>query len=147
VDALELAGARDRGPSHADAVEIANLMQAYALYTDAGRRDEMAALFTDEATWDGVELGYGAAAGPAAIVDAVLAHFDPARPMVHLPGPPLLVQTSEDEVEAFSWCLATRLADGATKPLIYFSYEDILRRTATGWRFVARTLRLRFRAG
>lgn len=143
--AMRIAGAWRNPPSADDAVAIGNLLQAYALYTDQGLRAELAGLFTDDASWDGTELGYSAAVGPQAIVDVVQAHFDPAKPMVHLPGPPLLVQVDANAVEAVSWTLATRLENGVTKPLIYFSYTDVLRRTGTGWLFASRVLRLTFR--
>ncbi len=144
--ALDLAASRERAPSADDAVAIGNLLSAYALYTDFGRRAELAGLFTPDATWDGTELGYAQAAGADAVVEAVLVHYDAARPMLHFTGPPLLVQTGPDDIEAYSWCIATRLADGVARPLIYFGYEDVIRRSGTGWRFAARRLRLRFRA-
>ena len=65
--------------------------------------------------------------------------------MVHLPGPPLLVATSTTSVEAYSWCMARRIADGRTTPVIYFSYEDTLVQRGERWLFARRHLRLRFR--
>jgi len=128
-----------------DVALIGNLLQAYALFTDAGLRDDLASLFTEDATWDGTSLGYATATGPTTIADVVLAHHDASRPMVHLPGPPLAVR-SGDDLEVFSWTVATRLVDGATKPLIFFSYRDVLTRTDEGLRFRSRVLDLTFRA-
>jgi len=126
--------------------ELQNLTQAYALLTDEGREAELAALFWPDAVWDGSELQYGIATGPEAIAKLVLAHFDPARPIIHLPGPPLLTATADGDVEGTSWCLATRLVDGRTAPMIYFYYHDVMRCDAQGrWRFARRYLRLRFR--
>jgi SnoaL-like domain len=134
-------------PSPEVAVELQNLMQAYALLTDEGREPELAALFWPDAVWDGRELDYGIATGPQSIAKLVLTHFDPARPVVHLPGPPLLTAVSDREVEGVCWCLATRLVDGRTDPMIYFYYHDLMRSDAHGrWRFAHRYLRLRFRA-
>jgi len=127
-----------------DVVLVGNLLQAYAVFTDAGLRDDVAGLFTADATWDGSVLGYGMAAGPDDIADLVLGHHDPARPMVHLPGPPLVVR-SGDDLEVFSWTLATRFVDGATKPLIFFSYHDVLGRDGASLRFRSRRLDLTFR--
>jgi len=144
-DDVRLARRWRQTPSPETALEIGNLLQAYALFTDHGHRDDLAALFTADATWDGTEIGYATASGPDAIADCVMAHFDPEKPMVHLPGQPLLVQVDDDHIEAFSWTLATRRSGGVTKPLIYFSYDDVMRRTPEGWLFRSRALKLRFR--
>ena len=67
-------------------------------------------------------------------------------PIEELPGPPLLTVTSDGDVEGICWCLATRLVDGRTAPMIYFYYHDLMRCDAQGrWRFARRFLRLRFR--
>ena len=62
--ALDLASRWGSAPPPADAVEIQNLLLVYALYSDAGRVEDLASLFTDDATWDGRELDYGVAEGP-----------------------------------------------------------------------------------
>jgi len=127
---------------------LQNLTQVYAVLTDAGRAEELAELFTSDASWDGEELGYGSARGPADIASTVLAHFDPARPMMHVPGAALLVAISDTEVHGVNWCLATRSSTDSNSPLIWFMYDDVFRRDDDGeWRFAARTLRLRFRTG
>jgi hypothetical protein len=146
TDAMTIAMRWRDLPTAEDALEINNLMQAYALCTDLGRIDELASMFTDDAFWDGHELGYGTATGPVDIANIVAGHFNPDKPMMHSPGPGLLTRTADGVVEAFSWCLAARFADGHTSPVIYFSYEDELRRTPDrGWLFSRRYLRLRFR--
>jgi hypothetical protein len=125
---------------------LQNLMQAYALLADEGRESELTALFWPDAVWDGRELQYGIATGPAPIAELVLVHYDAARPIVHLPGPPLLTMAPGGDVAGVSWCLATRLVDGRTTPMIYFYYHDLMRCDAQGnWRFASRYLRLRFR--
>jgi SnoaL-like domain len=143
--ALDLARRWRDAASADDVVLITNLLQAYAVFTDAGARDDLMRLFTPDARWDGRPLDYGLATGPDEIADVVLAHHDPDRPMIHLPGPPLAVR-SGDDLEVFSWTLATRLSDGATKPLIFFSYHDLVCRQDGGLRFRSRTLALTFRA-
>src|SRR5271154_4503426 len=91
--AVESAVRWEAVPPPAVAAELQNLVQAYALLTDEGREAELAALFWPDAVWDGQELRYGVATGPAAIAKLVLAHFDAARPIIHMPGPPLLTAT------------------------------------------------------
>ena len=61
-------------PAPGVAVELQNLVQAYALLTDEGRESELAALFWPDAVWDGRELQYGIATGPESIAKLVLAH-------------------------------------------------------------------------
>ena len=145
-NAVESAVRWEAAPPPSVAAELQNLVQAYALLTDEGREAELAALFWPDAVWDGRELQYGVATGPESIAKLVLTHFDPAKPIIHMPGPALLTATSEGEVEGVCWCLATRLVDGRTAPMIYFYYHDLLRCDAEGrWRFARRFLRLRFR--
>jgi len=140
--ALELAARWESAPPATEAAEIQNLLQVYALYADAGRVEELASLFTDDARWDGQELGYGLAEGPTAIAERVAGHFRADAPMMHLPGPGLLIADSADSAQSLCWCLATRWTDGVPMPLIYFAYQDELRRGPDGrWRFRSRYLR------
>ena len=141
-ESMRLAAGWERPPSGDDASAICNLLQAYAMFSDNGCRAELIGVFTADATWDGTATGYDYCVGPEQIADTVLQHLDPACPMVHLAGPPLLVSIDEDTVEAFSWCLATRLVEGVTKPIMYFSYQDVIVRTTAGWRFRSRVLSL-----
>ncbi len=104
-------------PDARDVQALQNLLFAYAKYTDAGCRTELAALFTDDATWNGDELGFGSATGPDAIAALVTAHHDPAEPMMHLPGPAALTVVDADTVQAELWCLATRWVDGCADPV------------------------------
>ena len=135
------------GPAPADAQQLQHLLQVYGFLTDQGRGDELAALFTEDAEWDGTEFGYGAATGPAAIAALVTGHHDPTRPMIHLPGPAVLTPVSADEVHGVCWCTATRWTGTATGPVQYFHYEDVFRRDDGGWRFARRLLRRRFPDG
>jgi hypothetical protein len=148
LSAVESAVRWEDAPPPDVAAKLQNLVQAYAVLADEGRESELAGLFWPDAAWDGRELGYGVASGPAAIAKVVLEHFDPGRPMVHMPGPALLTMAPNGDVEGLCWCLATRLTGGRTAPMIYFYYHDLMRRDMDGnWRFARRYLRLRFRDG
>ncbi len=131
-------------PPPAVVQQVINLLQVYGRWTDAGRTDDLATLFTSDAEWDGRELGFGHAAGPQAIAELVTAHADPTRPMMHMTGPPLLMALSPTEVRAVTWCQATRCVDGRTTPVIYFSYDDVIRGGEEGWRFARRHLNRHF---
>ena len=132
-------------PEPADAIAVGNLVQAYAVYADGGRTDLVASLFTEDALWDGTALNYGMAEGPAAIGTIVTGHFRADEPMMHVPGPPLLVAVSPDEIHGVCWCLATRWTAGTTGPLIRFYYEDVVRRGDDArWLFARRRLRPAF---
>jgi hypothetical protein len=132
-------------PDPADAVAVQNLVQAYAVYADAGRTEAVAGLFTEDAVWDGTALNYGTAEGAEAIGVIVTGHFRPDEPMMHLPGPPIVTVAGADEIHSVCWCLATRWTAGTTGPLIRFYYEDVVRRAADGrWLFARRRLRPAF---
>ena len=97
--------------------QIQNLLQAYATYTDFGHPSELAGLFTPDAVWDGTVHGFGLAKGAEQIAALVTAHFDPANPMMHMPGPASLTTTDDDDVvHGACWCMATRWFDGAVQP-------------------------------
>lgn len=122
-------------------VLLHNLVQAYAMFTDAGETTRLAELFTPDAEWDGSSLGYGTAVGPEAIAQLVCGRHKADEPMMHMPGPVLLVALDDVEVHGVSWCTATRWTEGAMRPVIYFYYEDIFRRAADQtWRFSRRHL-------
>src|SRR3954470_14284628 len=125
--ALDLAARWADAPSSDDVRDITNLMQAYAVFTDYGRVADITSMFTPDAVWDGHEIGYGVAIGPQDIAATVASHYRPEKPMMHVPGPPLVVSQSADVAHAYSWCLAARFADGRTSPVIYFTYEDEIR--------------------
>jgi len=125
--------------------QLQNLVQAYALFADAGLRAQVSQLFTADAVWDGTSLGYGTAVGADGIAAHVCMHHRVAEPMMHLPGPPLLSAVTDSEVHGVTWCMATRWADGTTRPVIYFYYEDGFRRGEDGsWRFCRRQLHAAF---
>jgi hypothetical protein len=141
----DLPGRWSEAPPADVAVELGNLVQAYALLTDQGRADALAALFTDDAVWDGSALGFGVSTGPADIAERVTAHFRADAPMMHLPGVPLLVAAGEGEVHGVGWSMATRAENGVVgSPSLHFYYEDVFRRGDDGrWRFAQRVLRYR----
>ena len=138
MDNVETATGWASTPAPADADLLRNLALAYTVFTDNGRRDEVKALFWDDAVWDGTELGYGVGTGPEEIAEIIFSHYDPARPMFHFNGPLLLNGLGDDEVRVYSWCIASRRSDG---PVIYFAYDDVVRRhPSRGWLYSYRRL-------
>ena len=112
---MNVPGGRDVGlhvverwgdPPAADVVSrLNNLVQAYALLSDHGRAPELAALFTDDAEWDGVDLGFDSATGPLSIAQRVIEHFRESEPMMHMTGPALLTSVTDTEVHGVA-CMA-----------------------------------------
>ena len=132
-------------PEARDVQAAQNLIQWYAFHVDAGRADDVAALFIADAVWDGEELGFGRAVGADSIAAHVCAHFRPDHPMMHLAGPAALEMSGDDEIQAVCWCLATRWTGAAPGPFIHFYYDDVLVRGEDGtWRFGSRHLRPAF---
>lgn len=132
-------------PPPATTVLLQNLVQAYAMFTDAGDTARLAELFTADAQWDGSGLGYGTAVGPEAIAELVCGRYKADEPMMHMPGPVLLVALDDVEVHGVSWCTATRWTEGAMRPVIYFYYDDVFQRaTDATWRFSRRHLHAAF---
>ena len=143
--ALGIAGRWMTPPPSPTFEQLQNLVQAYALFTDAGQVAQLAELFTTDASWDGTRLGFGTSAGATAIAAHVCAHHRIDAPMMHLPGPALLSAVSDSEVEGVTWCTATRWVDGTTRPVIHFYYEDNFWRGEDGmWRFRRRRLHAAF---
>ncbi len=130
-------------PPSDDVQQVQNLLQMYGFLVDQGRGPELGTLFVDDAEWDGSELGFGSAHGRDDIVALVTGFADPARPMIHLPGPPVLTGGG-DEIHGVCWCMAVVWTGSGTTPPLYFHYEDVFQREAGDWRFARRVLRRRF---
>jgi SnoaL-like domain len=130
-------------PPPDDALEVQNLLQMYAFLVDQGRGQELGTLFVDDAEWDGTEIGVGSARGRDDIVALITGLIDPARPMIHLPGPPVLTGGG-DEIHGVCWCMFTMWTGSGTAPILYFHYEDVFQRESGDWRFARRVLRRRF---
>ena len=138
---LETASRWAMPPPPATCLVLQNLVQAYAMFTDAGETARLAELFTEDAEWDGSGLGYGTAVGPEAIAQLVCGRYKADEPMMHMPGPVLLVGRDDVEVHGVSWCTATRRTGDAMRPVIYFYYDDVFQRaTDETWRFRRRHL-------
>ena len=143
--ALQVAGRWAMPPPPPTIGLLTNLVQAYALFADAGREAQLAELFTTDATWDGTSLGYGTALGARDIAAQVCGHYSAGEPMMHLPGPPLLSAVTDSEVQGVAWCMATRWADVKLRAVIYFYYEDTFQRADDAtWRFSRRHLHAAF---
>lgn len=112
----------------ADRVEIADLIARYALHFDAREGAEFAALFTDDATFlrpDGVVV---------AGADELAAMADGAPAMQHFPTPPAIDFDGDDVARARSRVIALRADATALHMVTAAEYDDVLRRTADGWR-------------
>ena len=124
-----------------DRLAIHELLARYCHSIDAARGELCAALFTEVAT---LETPVGVAAGAEAIqawIDERLALRQPDIQVRHSPLAILLARLSADEVRVRSTLLYTwetleipREVDVKSTVI----YEDVVRRTAQGWRFASR---------
>lgn len=118
---------------------VRNAVAAYAHALDAGRTDELAALFTP----DGVAeiVGMGAYEGREAIREGYAA-FTPKAPQLHLVANTVLTSWSEDDVTAASDVAVLHRGRSGWRVGTTGRYDDALRRTDAGWLFTRRVLTL-----
>ena len=114
-------------------VGVQTTLAAYAHALDAGRTDELVALFCAQGTAE--IAGVGTFHGHDAIREAY-AGMVPTRPQVHLVGNTLLTSWNEDEATAISdFVFLQRGASGWGVP-VTGRYHDVLRRADDGrWQF------------
>lgn len=136
-----------RGLDVEDERAIQRMILAYGIGADFALVDEMAAMFTPDAVWDGTEFRFPVCHGP----EEIRAHFAtecvPGMRQVHVMEPPLLAPGEDaDHAVGLVPFNAMQAAGGEGKVAgqhTYGIYEDRYRRTADGWRIEHRTLRLR----
>ncbi|WP_029431376.1 nuclear transport factor 2 family protein [Blastococcus sp. URHD0036] len=118
---------------------VLNAVAAYAQALDAGRTDDLAALFTP----DGVAeiVGSSAFTGRDAIREGYAA-FAPSAPQLHLVANTVVTPASEDEVTAVSDLAFLHRGKSGWRVQLTGRYDDTLRRTYEGWRFTRRVLTL-----
>jgi len=117
-----------------DQFAIRELVARYNYAIDEGRPDEWVATFVPDGTFESSALGTHTGA------DALLAFakgYIEAFPGRHLTSD-FVVEVNGDD--ARSRCYLIAVNNGTTPPTILATavYEDILRRTPSGWRFVHR---------
>jgi len=122
-----------------DLVEIQQLYATYNHLIDAGRGAEWAALFVDVGTLD-TGMGFAVEGTEQARTE-----FGDSVPAM-MPGSRHVVSNLQISVDGDSAAAAAYLQlwgagdEGVAKLLVSGVYEDTLRRTDQGWRFVERVL-------
>lgn len=123
---------------HEDILAIEQLQRAYARLNDEARWHEAAALFTEDACFTRPAAPAQPIVGRAAILQAFLAR-PPGPPRRHLVANPEAVLLDADNARAR--CHSILLVDlGEGRGTVTVGgFEDVLVRTAGGWRFRSRT--------
>ncbi|SEP05161.1 nuclear transport factor 2 family protein [Trujillonella endophytica] len=126
-------------PDPSVSAAVHNAVAAYAHALDAGRTEDLAALFTP----DGVAEVVGSALyeGRDAIREGYAA-FAPTAPQLHLVGNTAITSWSQDAATAVSDLAFLRRGKGGWSVQLTGRYDDTLRRTDEGWLFTRRVLTL-----
>lgn len=121
-----------------DLLAIQQLLQTYARLNDDARWHELAALFTDDAQFVRPTDPQRPIVGRAQILQSFLARPAGARRR-HLVANPRIEFVDDDTAHAtcYSVLLTAQGADGGT--VTVGGFDDVLTRTADGWRFRSRT--------
>ena len=120
-----------------DKEAIRELFAEYAFRMDDGRYTELGALFTDDGVW---QAPYATARGPAEIA-ALMAANIPAEPKrKHFVMNSLIALDGDRATARTSYLVVLQAAGQGLVPSVAGTYEDVLVRTADGWRFGARRL-------
>ena len=120
-----------------DKEAIRELFSEYCFRMDDFRFAELGALFTDDGEWI---ARYARARGPAEIA-ALMARNIPAEPKRKHFIMNSLIQLDGDRATArTSYLVVLQAAGAALVPSVAGTYEDVLVRTAAGWRFRERRL-------
>jgi hypothetical protein len=114
---------------------IYELISLHGHLMDAGAFDRLDELFTDDFVYDLDALGYGCLEGAKALTDASTALGDD-NPLGHHVTNSLVIAEEDGLVRVRSKGIGIR-ADGASGTVIY---EDLIRKTASGWRIARRTV-------
>lgn len=124
-----------------DRIEILDLLARYTYNGDRGRIDALAACFADEGT---LEFPGNNGTGPAGVAAALTGgERNPAIGFVrhHITNP--LIELDGDHATARSYFTVT----SNNGPDHSGTYDDRLVRTAAGWRFAHRRVRIDWQAG
>lgn len=119
---------------------IREVLAEYCFRLDGGRFDEMAALFTEDGTWD---TAFGKATGRAAIARLARSLREgPPQPRprgIHLVTNIAIALDGDRASVRSNWIVAANSADGPKIGSGGF-YADDMVKTAEGWRFRARKI-------
>lgn len=121
-----------------DRFAITDLINRHGHLVDRGDFDGAAALFTEDAVYDVSAFGAGVQAGLAEAHASALARID-SQPVAHHVTNIVLQETADGVVHALSKGLGI-MAGGSAGSV---TYDDIVQRTAAGWRITHRIVRPR----
>ena len=119
-----------------DRLAIYELIALHGHLMDAGEFHRLAELFTDDFVYDVEALGYGRIQGVQALVETATALGD-RNPLGHHVTNSLVIAEEDDggvRVRSKGIGIGT---DGSSGTVIY---EDVVRRTASGWRIALRAV-------
>lgn len=120
-----------------DRLDIHELLALHGHLVDEGSFDRLGELFTDDVSYDLTPLGGTALSGIAAIAESARELGD-RNPVAHLVTN-IVVTDRDGEVTTRSKFIGVR-RDGSVGSGVY---DDLLRRTAEGWRIARRRVSLR----
>ena len=130
-------GRHDMATPGEDKDAIRELFSAYCFHMDDGRYAELGALFTADGEWI---ARYARARGPAEIAALMAANIpaEPKRKHFIMNG---LIRLDGDRAGArTSYLVVLQAAGAGLVPSVAGTYEEVLERTADGWRFRERRL-------
>ncbi len=126
-------------PTTADRVAIHELIALHGHLFDAGELDRLDELFTEDVVYDVEDLGGGLLQGIPAIRQAAQTLGD-QNPLGHHTTNVVLAELRDDVGRVLYKGIGVNM-DGSSTVI----YEDVVQRTARGWRLAARKVRLRRR--
>jgi 3-phenylpropionate/cinnamic acid dioxygenase small subunit len=118
-----------------DRLEIYELLALHGHLVDAGDFEGLGRLFTEDFVYDVEALGYGLLEGADAFTEAARALGD-ENPLGHHITNALVTAGDGDEASVRAKGIGIR-TDGTSGTVVY---EDLVRRTAGGWRIARRTV-------
>jgi hypothetical protein len=125
-------------PDPADILAIQQLIALYGHIIDEREWHRVDELFTEDAVYDLTEFGLGIVNGAQAI-RTLWSRPDAMHPLAHHATDPVITQDPDGTVRV----LSKAIGFGGSGRIGSVVYRDVVRRTPGGWRFAARTVRLR----
>jgi hypothetical protein len=123
-----------------DRVALHELVALHGHLFDMGELDRLDELFTDDVVYDVEDLGGGLLRGIAAIREAARSLGD-QNPLGHHTTNVTVVELGDDTARVISKGIGVGM-DGSVNTVVY---DDVMRRTAQGWRLARRKVRPRRR--